>query len=451
MGKTQVDCTYSVRDIRFLVENIQFLHNDPISFTFQVDRDSLFQFKVNETESVVCASLTANDLAKVFLQHRQNLFRENPRYYLLASAKNALIKATLKEDKNERFFMFNNGLTCIADSISTADNAQNPALTDISVENFQIVNGCQTVASIGSVFTDEPGVDLSTVRVLAKIIKTPQTKTEPDDAEISLASLIAERSNTQNPLHLEDWKSNDKRQQKWQNDFQNLSPPWFYEIKKGVWATEYESRDAKKPFLIGGKKYRKFGLKDLGQVCYAFLGHAAGATDRAREMFTHARYNQIFDEGLTVHQLLLPYIIFQETEKLARETPIIVIMDSEMNEISMKTKPIRYPTVKAVGQILAGLIGDPQGYLSHDYSRILIENQGWLPHVVKPAFDALGRKLAVESQNRGVRSIVRSDDWMGDAAPVALSVIRSKIETEREMETRFGFHAEGTLSSMLPF
>ena len=447
LGQTQVDCTYFVRDVQFLVENIQILHNEPIAFTFQVDKDSFFEFLVGGTERTVCAALTANDLARVFLQHRQNLFRENPRYYLLASAKNALIKETLKEDRNERFFMYNNGLTCIADSIRATDNATDSNLSDITVENFQIVNGCQTVASIGSIFTDETGVDLNQVRVLAKIIETPQTKI----AEDNLTSLIAERSNTQNPLQIEDWKSNDKRQQKWQIEFRQLSPPWFYEIKKGIWATEYEARDAKKPYLISGKKYRKFGLKDLGQVCYAFLGQAAGATDRARYMFAQTRYNQIFHEDLSVHQLLLPHIVFQETERLVKETPTFTVFDAEKNEILIKTKPLRYPTIKAVGQILSNLIGDTEGYLPHDYSRALIQNTEWLPYVVKPAFEALGRKLAFESQKRGVRSIVRSDDWMGDAASTALSLIRNRIETERDMERKLGQHAEGTLSSMLPF
>ena len=70
----------------------------------------------------------------------------------------------------------------------------------IRVNDFQIVNGCQTVASIWSAWTDR--VDISKVRVLAKIIENSHTGAEGD----VMSSRIAVRSNRQNVLKAEDWE-----------------------------------------------------------------------------------------------------------------------------------------------------------------------------------------------------------------------------------------------------
>ena len=169
IGDSKADIACYVRDIKFLANNLQILHNRPIDYTFPIDENSHFEFQVGGHTKTVCAALSANELAKIFGQNRQNLFRKNPRYYLLSSGKNAEIKRTLEEDSNEEFFVFNNGLTCIAESITIADDKR-----EIHVRDFQVVNGCQTVASIWSTFNGRD-TNLDNVRVLAKIVENPRT------------------------------------------------------------------------------------------------------------------------------------------------------------------------------------------------------------------------------------------------------------------------------------
>ena len=439
IGDSKADITYYVRDIKYLANNLQILHDRPIDYTFQIDKGSFFEFQVGGHTKTVCAALSGIELAQLFAQHRQNLFRKNPRYYLLSSAKNTDIKHTLRDDSNAEFFEFNNGLTCIAESIAIVNDQHG-----IYVRDFQVVNGCQTVASIWSTFTDRD-VDLSQVRVLAKIIENSKTGVGADHK----SELIAVRSNTQNPLRAEDWKANDRRQQEWHEKFKRLPEPWFYEIKRGVWATEYASAQNKAPFRIGQTaRYRKVTMKDLGQVCYAFIGRPAEAADNARQIFNNrAYYDQVFQEGLTPYQLLLPYTIYLEADKLTKESSEFVLPDAD--GFAVKTVHLRFPTVNAIGRILSSLAGVKQGYLSDDFSMILIQKPAWLSELIKPAFENLAIKLATESRNRGIgaRSIVRRNEWMDESISTTLSPIRARLDVER----KYAQNVEGTLSSMLPF
>ncbi len=201
IGESRADASFYVRDIEFLAKNIQVIDSNPIEYRFSVDSNSFFEFNVGGHTRTICAALKASELAALFQNKRENLFRKNPRYYLFMSAKNKEIKASLYEPQNEDFFVYNNGLTCIAQSVSVNYDSAQPV---IRVNDFQIVNGCQTVASVWSASTDR-GADISKVRVLAKIIENPRAGAEAD----LISERIALRSNSQNPLKAEDWKSND--------------------------------------------------------------------------------------------------------------------------------------------------------------------------------------------------------------------------------------------------
>ena len=354
VGDSRADVSFFVRDIKFLAENIQVIDSDPIEYRFSVDSNSLFEFNVGGHTRTICAALKASELAALFQSKRENLFRKNPRYYLFMSAKNKEIKASLYEPYNEDFFVYNNGLTCIAQSISVDhDDPQRPV---IRVNDFQIVNGCQTVASVWSASTDN-NADISKVRVLAKIIENSRAGAEAD----LVSERIALRSNSQNPLKAEDWKSNDARQEKWQAAFRRLPEPWFYEIKRGVWATEYSrSTERKAPFRIGQtNQHRKVTMKDLGQACYAFLGYPGEALDKARDIFEKpTQYEIVFRSDLQPIQLLIPWLVFQEASRKTNTIPNF--QHPTASDFEIKTQHLRFAIVHAVGHMLAALNDRPR-------------------------------------------------------------------------------------------
>ena len=443
IGESRADASFYVRDIQYLAQNIQVIDSNPIEYRFNVDSNSFFEFNVGGHTRTICAALKATELAALFQDKRENLFRKNPRYYLFMSAKNKEIKTSLYEPQNEDFFVYNNGLTCIAQSVSVDyDNAQQPV---IRVNDFQIVNGCQTVASVWSASTDRDA-DISKVRVLAKIIENPRAGAEAD----LISERIALRSNSQNPLKAEDWKSNDARQEKWQAAFQRLPDPWFYEIKRGVWATEYSrSSDKKAPFRVGQtNQHRKMTMKDLGQACYAFLGYPAEALDKARDIFERStQYELVFRSDLQPIQLLLPYLVFQEANKKTKQVSTYNHPTEEDFEI--KTEHLRFAIVHAIGYMLATLAGKSQDYCSVDDAELLVQNRDtWLPRFIDQAFDQLANQLVSESFTRGTgpRSIVRRNDWMGRAVENAAYLIQQLLQ----METATGLTGEGSLRHALP-
>lgn len=439
----EAEASYYVRDIKFMADHLRVIHTRPISYEFNVEKDSYFEFTVGGHTRTVCAALKATELARLFDRERENLFRKNPRYYLLGSARSKEIKAALNESQNEDFFVYNNGLTCIAQSIRETQHGQECA---IQVENFQIVNGCQTVASIWSTWTDGRP-DISKVRVLAKIVENPRADAVSNDY---VSGQIAVRSNTQNPIKPEDWKANDDRQERWKEMFHRLPEAWYYEIKRGVWATEYRTADARAPYRIGQtNQYRKVSMKDLGQACYAFIGHPAEAQDKAREIFNNpVRYEQVFSPELTPKQLLLPYLVWQEADAKTKRNPEYAL--AEEDGFFVKTQHLRFSIVNAVGSMLSTLAGRPRGYFSASESDMLIQTKEvWLPRFVDIAFDRLALKLATESRNSGTgpRSIVRNNPWMLDSIEMATRLIHERLRTQREM----GRTGEGSLTAALPF
>ena len=441
-----------VRDIKFLVENLQNMHENPIVARFLVEKNACFEYMVGGHTRTVTAALRAEDLAAIYQQEKQNLFRKNPRYYLGTSGlKNAAIKGTLEAPQNEDFFIYNNGLTCVGRSIRVDALPGDAESLEISIQDFQIVNGCQTTATIAD---PTLGPKLSKVRVLAKIIENPHAGSEESDAT---SDRIATYSNSQNPLKAEDWKANDPRQKLWHTEFRDGVPErWFYEIKRGTWSTIYGDATSRRPFRDGVTgKFRKVTMKDLGQECWAFLGFPAEAKDKARAIFNNAAiYDQVFSQTLTASQLLLPHLIYEAADAKTKAERTYGLPESDPDheqykEARVATEHLRHPIVAAVGRIFASLRGSPIGYLSHDQSAHLIANRSeWLDVLVERAFNALARTLLLESARSGIgpRSVVRSNDWMRDTLHNLTERISDQVRFERTTGP-----APGTFAHSMPF
>jgi hypothetical protein len=82
--------------------------------------------------------------------HRNKLFSQNLRLYYQSSSVNDALRRTLGEDP-ESFWYFNNGITIIADKVIKG-LAGSPAhkFGNFTCEGASVVNGAQTVGSIGS-------------------------------------------------------------------------------------------------------------------------------------------------------------------------------------------------------------------------------------------------------------------------------------------------------------
>ena len=232
--------------------------------------------------SVAVATVDGAALGKIAMQYGVRLYDLNVRYGLGSNSRIRAIRDTLANEKSARYFwLYNNGLTIICDKIS-------PAETQLTVTNPQVVNGCQTVNAFRLMHGKYDNVPC----VLARFIQPP---TDADGKK--QAGLIAKYTNSQTPILTSDLRSNDSVQSQIQERFKKLD--WFYERKRGEWATLKPSQKRhyrKPPAWMGGD--RRFDWTYLGQAWRMLDGQPAEALTRKREMFEKDDvYDDIFNPG----------------------------------------------------------------------------------------------------------------------------------------------------------
>ncbi|MPZ47777.1 MAG: hypothetical protein GEU75_00395 [Dehalococcoidia bacterium] len=240
---------------------------------------------------VLMTNIPASEILNAFRQHQFALFKLNPRGPL-QNKTNREIKATLADpQKRKYFFHLNNGITALCSSFSIQGDS-------VAIRDFQIVNGCQTTVTLWNSRAVVEGDN--DVRVLLRLI----------EGLTGIGEEIAETTNTQARLKAQDFKSRDKLQADLKNQFDVLSAPIFYEIKRGDWEMEpNKQRYAESQTGV----FRRIKMIDLAQATLAFLGEPGDAKDRSRSIFeVEARYKKVFPDGVRVEQLLLPWHVYLE-------------------------------------------------------------------------------------------------------------------------------------------
>lgn len=206
------------------------------------------------------------------------LLEANVRSFLSVKGKgvNAGIQATLRNAPH-RFMAFNNGIVLVADEMRVG-RAEDGSPGVAWLRGMQIVNGGQTTASIYFAKKKFPEVDLSKVRVPAKIIVM---KVQDPMAEEALISDISRFANTQNKVNQSDLSAN----KPFHVDIERLSLSvfcpdgvgrWFYERAAGSYNTLL-AREGATPAKLRAIKdaippSRKITKTDLAKYLMAWDG-----------------------------------------------------------------------------------------------------------------------------------------------------------------------------------
>jgi len=384
---------YHVLDIIDLQEGIQVLHNDPIDESFTVDNKDCFIFETKNKIRTISLQMEGKLLARWFQKYRTNLFRLNPRYYQGSTSKyNSQILKTVSDKTDAlNFYVYNNGITILCGGVGIEDKGNNRT---ISVRDLQIVNGCQTTATIHYAWKLKRA-NINDINVPVRIIESH-----------AYAEKIAEFTNSQTPMKDSDFKSNDPIQERLSKSFLLLDPPWFYEHKRGVWNTEYKTVSKQRPFKIGPKLgLRKMTKEDVAQACFAFLGKASQAQEAPRFVWNSKTYSDVFPSTITTSQLLLPYHIFLESVQVAkiRKAQDVTYANS-----------LKFPSVYLVSEALRLLRGKTHiTYPSDKDSQLLIDSREWIEYLLEAAFDELSLEMdrQLDTTQLGVRSTIRKSDW----------------------------------------
>ncbi len=203
------------------------------------------------------------------------LLEANVRSFLSQTGKvNKGIRDTLRTSP-DRFLAYNNGIVVVADELSIGTSPDGG--TGISwLKGMQIVNGGQTTASIYFTKRKFPEIDLSQVRVPAKIIVLRSSDEASDEALISDISRFA---NSQNQVRVSDLSAN----KPFHVEMERLSSTtycpdgvgrWFYERATGSYNVML-AREGKTPAKLRDLKLamptsRKVTKTDLAKYAHAW-------------------------------------------------------------------------------------------------------------------------------------------------------------------------------------
>lgn len=185
------------------------------------------------------AAIPGEALRFVYEKYGARLLEANVRSFLSVKRQgvNAGIQNTLRNNPG-KFMAFNNGIVLVVDEVRLAQNEDGG--TGISwIKGMQVVNGGQTTASLFFAKKKYPEIDLSKVRVPAKII----VMREVDPViEESLVSDISRYANSQNAVKQSDLSANKPFHVEVERLSLSVFCPdgvgrWFYERAAGSYNT----------------------------------------------------------------------------------------------------------------------------------------------------------------------------------------------------------------------
>ncbi|WP_060209927.1 AIPR family protein [Sporosarcina koreensis] len=274
---------------------------DLISFNLDAQTTSLsliVKLPINELIRITCDNSDfPNEKNPLFekwknthkLKMDQSLLYDNVRGFLGKTPYNKKIIDTLKESP-DNFFLFNNGVTMIAETIESVRQVNK---FDVSLSNFQIVNGGQTVSSI---FTFINSIELDnksdeeinsiltpifTSFVLLRLYKVPTNS--------DLKNLIAEYTNSQNSISDMNLKSISKIQIQIEQHLKQHNI--IYARKAGDIGNEIENPEL------------RIDMAELAQIIYASKGNPEKVSSQKKKLFNEF-YSDIFPDDLNLDTVL---------------------------------------------------------------------------------------------------------------------------------------------------
>jgi len=215
-------------------------------------------------------------LANIYERFGSRLLEQNVRSFLQFSGKiNKGIRTTIMKEPH-MFLAFNNGIAATADSIELGKGGKGLVIT--KVNDFQIVNGGQTTASIyHTLKKDKADVSKIFVQVKLSVVKNKTNFSE-------IVSRIAEYANTQNKVSVADLSSN----RAYHIDFEKLSrniftphseksitqTKWFYERARGQYKNarmkDGFTKSRQKAFDLKNPKNQMFTKEELAKYINAY-------------------------------------------------------------------------------------------------------------------------------------------------------------------------------------
>jgi hypothetical protein len=299
---TAVNCSDDLLDILFqeVQGNSKRIESATISFSIQPFKDISFEFGGDFGKGLV-ATVDGQQLAKLYELYGDTLFARNIRGFLgeRTGTVNSLIKNTIIDKRSKgNFWAFNNGITIVCE-----DYDYRPRKKELHIRNFSIVNGGQTTVIMAR---HKDAYKEGDVSVLVRIIKPPQTIIED----------ITRYTNSQNQIRVWDFSSQDPIQIKLKQNFSDLDVPYYYDIRRGEWAS-YKSQQREK-YRTNRSPYRRIKHELLAQYLAAFSGNAVIAY-KNKGFLAEKFKGETFPPDLRVEEALFIWFAGEKVKELIHE------------------------------------------------------------------------------------------------------------------------------------
>ncbi len=160
--------------------------------------------KVEQPYNAIYGTINGNDLAQLWSENRARLFSDNIRDFIGFSDVNEDIRETALNEP-ENFYFYNNGITALCQTLNKKPLGGGDRAVGIFVaEDLKIVNGAQTVGSIGNAYEINPE-QVNKLNVFIKIISLENCPPE-------FGLNVTKKTNTQNKIDKKDFVSLDPEQ-----------------------------------------------------------------------------------------------------------------------------------------------------------------------------------------------------------------------------------------------
>lgn len=269
-------------------------------------------------------------LAQIYDQYGQKLLEQNVRTFLQFKGNtNKKMQITIKEEP-ERFFAYNNGLTCTASSIEV--ERQDNVLKIVRLNGLQIVNGGQTTSVIYNCYKNK--TDIRNIFVQMKLSVVSKEEEYSD-----FVGKVARYANSQNPVKESDFFSNspfhktfkELSEQIWapMSGGQQIRNKWYYERTRGQYLNEKAkaARDGKeKEFLL---RYPKEQMVDKlllakTEMIFSNFPYLSTKTNNAFPKFAKQIEDMLEKDELSINEAffkeaIAKIILTKKTDKMIAE------------------------------------------------------------------------------------------------------------------------------------
>ena len=261
LGLTNVEAMFDEQTSKILVKE-------------KIECPAKLEFEITEENwSSGILSIPGTWLREQFLKYNDKLFSANYRGFLGIDRRRKInhgIKTTA-EFQPKNFWAYNNGITILTQDYSSSNEKT-------ILHGISIINGAQTTGSLGSL---DINTDLSSVRVLARIIKCTDENT--------IESIIR-FNNTQNKITTWDKFSNDPIQKNIMEQFKSLNHN--YSLKRGF-----------------SDQMGEIGIENVIQPLVAILGNFAEANRGKNGLFDSDNSYKSAFENVHARHILFVYCL----------------------------------------------------------------------------------------------------------------------------------------------